>query len=425
MRITVVEFAGRGGMIHYAYQLCRALAEAGAQVTLVTDRNYELEGLPHPFRRVMLFRLWDPKPPKEMGFSWVASALRKLRRPVRALRYYREWLRLAAYLRREPPDLVQFGDLRFPLDLLPVRLLRRQGLLLVDICHNVYPFAVRPSGELVRSSVAVRALYRRLYREFRLVFVHFQENRRRFLEAFPLDPEKVVTIPHGNEEIFLKIQDPSRTPGLLRRELDLAPEDRVVLFFGSLTRYKGVDLLVRAFPRILREEPRARLVLAGFPLADFRIDGLQALVRSLGVEERVRLVSRYLPAGEIGAWMELAAVAVFPYRTVFQSGALHVAQTFGVPMVATRVGAIPEVVIHRESGLLVPPEDPESLAAAVVEVLRNPDLALRLGTRAHQEARSRFAWERVAREVVAAYEKLLGKPVSPVTEPASTAARVP
>lgn len=384
--VAVVEFAGRGGMIHYAWQLCRALAGTGADVTLVTSQHYELDALPHPFRLQKILRLWDPKPAEAPRWS-------KLRRIGRAFLHYREWLRLAFHLRRERPDLVLLGDIRFPGDFAPILLLRLLGLRLADVCHNVAPYA---AGGFRRSALD-RFLYRRIYRCFERVFVHFEDNRRAFLADYGLPPERVVSIPHGNEAIFEELRDPALDEAALRRELGLAPDEPVLLLLGTLSRYKGIDLLLKAFARVA---PRARLVLAGFPAADFDLPSHQALARELGIEDRVLWVPRYVESDEIAAWMGLAAVAVFPYREVFQSGALALAQTFGVPVVASSVGAMPEAV--GGSGLLVPPGDPDALAAALLSVLEDPDLARKLGERARKDARERFSWERIGLTIVEA-----------------------
>jgi glycosyltransferase involved in cell wall biosynthesis len=391
--IAVVEFAGRGGMIHYAWQLCRALAStrAAVDVTLITSQHYELDALPHPFRLRKVLRLWDPKPAGE------PPGRRRLRRIGRAVLHYREWLRLALHLRRERPDLVLLGDIRFPGDLAPILLLRLLGFRLADICHNVAPYSPNTAGGFRRSALD-RFLYRRIYRCFDRVFVHFEDNRRAFLADYGLPPGRVVAIPHGNEAIFEELRDAADVAmdeAGLRRELGLAPSEPVLLLLGTLSRYKGIDLLLKAFARVA---PRARLVLAGFPAADFDLAAHQALARELGIADRVLWVPRYVESEDVAAWMDLASVAVFPYREVFQSGALAIAQTFGVPIVATAVGAMPEAV--GGSGLLVPPGDPDALASALLSILEDPDLARRLGERARQDARERFSWERIGLAIV-------------------------
>lgn len=398
-----MEFAGRGGLIHYAFQLCRALAARGADVTLVTDRHYELEALHHDFPVVKLLRLWDPKP----AAGPTRGIWHKLRRVGRAVIYYREWLRLARWLRTQRFDVVQLGDMRFPGDLVCLYLLRALGVRIADVCHNVHPFALSggASGGFRRSRLD-RALYRRVYRQFEHVFVHFESNRALFLRTFDVPAARVTCIPHGNEEIFAELRDPRIDASALRNSLELESEAPVVLFFGSLAHYKGVDLLIEAFANVVRDVSTARLVIIGLPLAGFDVDMHRVLAQRFGVAGAVRLIPRYVPTGEVAGWMALAAVAVLPYREVYQSGALATATTFGVPVVATRVGAMSDVVTDGETGLLVPPGDVPALADAITRLITDPALARRLGTRAADDARRVFSWDRVAAAMLRAYRGL-------------------
>lgn len=388
-KIAFLEFAGKGGMIHYAFQLCRALAASGADVTLITEKNYELAALPHPFRVEPILDLWDPKPAGRQSNAWWAVAFRKLRRVQRAIRHYTEWLRAIRRVAELKPDLVLLGDIRFPSEIVPLLLLRRKTRFLADICHNVHPF----SNEGFDRSRLKRFFYRRIYRLFDVVFVHFERNRREFAASFGVPDERIGVIVHGNEDIFRDLRAPAIDAAALRRRLGIAADERVVLFFGTLSRYKGTDVLLHAFPRI-REKTGARLVLAGFPFHDFDLAAHQAMAG-----EGVTWVPEYIDSGEVAAWMELASVIVFPYRDIYQSGALHVAQTFGVPTVASAIGAMQDVIEHEVSGLLTPPEDVDALGDAIIRLLDDPALAARLGDRALQDAQGRFSWRAIANTI--------------------------
>ena len=407
LRVAVVEPVGRGGLAHYAFQLCRALAEAGAEPWLVTSERWELAALPHPFRRVELFRLWDPKP--EAGPGPRGALARRLRRGARAVVWYREWLRLVRFVRRELPDLVQLGDVRFAGDALPVALLAAVGPPLVDVCHNVRPYAGggRRAGSFVRSPVA-RGAYRFLYRRFARIAVHFEASRERLVAEMRLPAERVVAIPFGNLEVLREVADPAATPARLRRRLGLPPGAPVVLLFGGLAPYKGTEVLLEAFARVAAGHPAARLVLAGYPLAGFDADGHRRLADRLGVADRLRIVPGYVPSPEVAAWMELAAVVALPHLEVTHSGVLHLAQTFGRPIVASRAGTLPEAVADGTDGLLVPPGDADALAAAISTLLADPVRAGRLGAAAAEAARTRFGWDRVAAELLAAWREALG-----------------
>lgn len=399
-RLTVVEPIGRGGLIHYAFQLCRALAEERVEVTLVTSRRFELEELPASFPIVRLLRLWDAKPVRDR----LPAVLRPLRRLGRAWIWYREWLRLLGHLRRSRPDAVLLGDVRFPGDVVPLGLLAwvLRDAVWIDLCHNVRRFALAGRGAGgFRGGGVSRALYRRIYRLFDRILVHYESNRRRFLDLYGLPPERVTAIPHGDEGLFHELADPACTGAVLRQRLGFSPAAPVVLLFGSLARYKGADLLIEAFAEVHRRHPDARLVLAGPPVAGLDPGDLEREAEGRGLAEAVHVEARYVPAGEVAAWMELAAVAVFPYREISQSGALALALTFGLPVVATRVGAMGEMVHDGETGLLVEPEDAEALTAAVLELLEDPESAARLGREAAARVREEMSWRRVARTVVA------------------------
>ncbi|HEY8181226.1 MAG TPA: glycosyltransferase, partial [Thermoanaerobaculia bacterium] len=320
MKIAFIEPASKGGMIHYAFQLCRALAGGGADVTLVTEKNYELAALDHNFRVEQMIELWDPKPSGRVSTAWWAALGRKLRRVTRAFRYYREWLRVIRYISTLDPDVVLLGDIRFAFDLFPLQLLSRRARLLADICHNVHPFSAGgKSGGLFDRSRFRRFFYRRIYKLFDVVFVHFERNRDEFVQTFGIPKERVGVIVHGNERIFHELRRPDITPASLRARLGIC-DAPVVLFFGTLSRYKGVDVLIEAFPQIHRETG-ARLVIAGYPFHDFDVAAHQAQARSLGVGDVITWVPEYISSDEVASWMELASAIVFPYRDIYQSGA--------------------------------------------------------------------------------------------------------
>lgn len=404
MRIALVEFAAKGGLIHYAYQLGRAMHADGADVTLITGTHYELAGLPHQFRVEPVLRLWDPKPDADGA----GRVRRRVRRGLRALQYYREWMRLMAILRRLEPDVVQFGDIRFATDAIPLARASRCGWLMADICHNVRPFSggEGSSGTFAMSGLEQRA-FARAYAQFDAIFVHYERNVEIFARTFPKSRERVTAIVHGNEEIFRELASPEVSAASLRESLGLTADDRVALFFGTLSRYKGLDLLLDAFTRVAARVPRAVLVVAGHEPPDFDRNQFLQSARALGVEPRLRLVPGYVPSSSVAAWMGVGDVIVFPYRDVFQSGALQTAATFGAPIIATRVGAMPDVIRDGETGRLTT-ADPDAIANAIVELLENRSHAAALGAAAAHDAATRFSWRSVASTMLARYEDLLG-----------------
>ena len=138
MRIAVVEPSGTGGLVHFAYQLCDAMAAHGADVTLLTNSHYELSAWPHNHRVLQTMKLW---PIVEHGSEGrPASVVRRIwkgiRRALRGLILLREWLRLTVFLARTRPDIVQLSGIAVPAPWLFFTALRRRGITIAQICHE-------------------------------------------------------------------------------------------------------------------------------------------------------------------------------------------------------------------------------------------------------------------------------------------------
>ncbi len=398
IRVAVVEPTGQGGMAHYAFQLSQGLAAAGCAVTLLTARRFELARLPRAFQLDACLRLWDGRVVAPAG-----GLERLARRAWRALVHYREWGRLVLRLRRLRPDVVQLGDLRFAGDALCVGLLAALGFRLADVCHNIERFTA--AGGFASSRLE-RLLYGWLYRRCRLVFVHYETNRARFLALYGLEPRRVVAVPHGNEAVFASLRRPGLTAADLRWRLRVPAEAPVILQLGSLSRYKGCELAVEALALVRLVVPAAHLVIAGRALPDFDLRGLEARIQALDLGPHVTVVPEYVRNDEVAAWLEFAGVAVFPYHEVFQSGALALAQTFGVPCVAADVGAMTEAA--GDGALLVgAPPTPTALAAALTRVLTEPELARRLAAAGRRRAASEGDWTAIGARIAREYEALL------------------
>lgn len=418
MRIFVIEPLAVGGMIHYAYQLCTALAEQGADVTLVTTAAYEMAAYPHNFTVLTPLRLWpafDPhssQPPRHK----LARLGRKLhwqaRRAGRALRLLHEWIKLSRFLLHQRPDIVQFGKINFPFEAFFLAYLRRRGLRLTDICHE-FELREQASGSLLQQAFArlSNQLYHHVYNQFALIFLHGESNRQRFLSLFPVPAGVTHVIDHGNEMVFTREHGGAAARQMLQQRYQIpdaavARTAPIILFFGNLTASKGVPDLLRAFA-LLQQQARARLIIAGYPTKYIDIGELHDLAAASGIAADVIFDTRYIPFAEVGPLMEMATVVAYPYHSSSQSGALQVAYSFGRPVVATRVGGLPDVVEEGRSGLLVPAQDPPALAAALLRLVSDPALAATMGAHARHLSETRFAWGPIAQQILHIYQSLL------------------
>jgi glycosyltransferase involved in cell wall biosynthesis len=214
--------------------------------------------------------------------------------------------------------------------------------------------------------------------------------------GLPLDRIRVIPLGIPLDSGFVR---PLRPPG-----------PPTVVFLGRLEHRKGTVELLQAVPRVLREVPGARFVLIG---ADrLHCPGGRTHEEYLrdefpgDIQKQVTLAGR-LPQTDVDWWLQTADVFVAPSRYESFGLVFVEAMRWGTPVVGTTTGGIPEVIEDGRSGLLVPPESPADLAAALVRLLTNPGLRSRLGAAGRERVEAEFSAERMARRTESLYRELL------------------
>jgi teichuronic acid biosynthesis glycosyltransferase TuaC len=210
-----------------------------------------------------------------------------------------------------------------------------------------------------------------------------EELRQRAI-GFGVDPEKVTTILNGfDRKVFY--------PGAqseARRSLRLDQSGELILYVGNLLKTKGVVELVKALAGLLEKRPNARLAMIG---EGEHTASLQQLTAASGLQKRVWLLGRK-DSRDVATWMRAADVFCLPSYSEGCPNVIVEALACGLPVVASDVGGIPELIRDEESGILVPPRDVERLCGALDEILvRSHDRARIAGTFSR-------SWEEVARE---------------------------
>jgi D-inositol-3-phosphate glycosyltransferase len=180
-----------------------------------------------------------------------------------------------------------------------------------------------------------------------------------------------------------------------RKKLGLDPDAQVLLFFGFIRKYKGLDIAIGAMPQILKKYPKAMLLAAGESYTGD--EEYRKQIEALGLGDHVRLVTDYIANDEVKYYFSAANVAVLPYRSATQSGIVQIAYNFDTPVIATNVGGLAEVVIDRLSGLIAPEASPEAIAKSVLEYF-DAGLEDTLRDGVHEE-KKKYSWETFAEGV--------------------------
>lgn len=404
MRILVVEPINSGGLLHFSYQLCNALSKNGAEVELITGKDYELDSLPHHFKVQKILTLWKAFENRSVDLQlnvlqrYITIIFRNVRRIPRAARAVWAWVVITNYILRAQPDWTLFSVLEYPFQSFFIRFLQWRGFSLSQICHE---FEEREKNK----SALLYQLDSLAYNSFSKIFFLSNDAQQRFLKQFSfVNKDKTVSIPHGNSEWLLGIQSHSKKDAL-RKLYNIKKDEAAVVFFGLLAPSKGIEDLIEGFS-IALQSCEAKLVIAGYPTKYINADALYALINRLRIFEQVVLDLRYIPFDEIGALMDIATVVVYPYLSSTQSGALQTAYTFGKPVIATKVGGLPEVVEDGKSGFLVAPHAPREIAEKITFMVKNSREAQNMGNYAKHLSVTRFNWNVVAQKVLEAYQKI-------------------
>jgi glycosyltransferase involved in cell wall biosynthesis len=354
----------------YDHHLAAALARRGHTVDLLTS-PFPFGPVPAPdgYRRDELFLPIS-------GRILARNPRSRARFVLKGVEYGPSVARLQRRLRALRPDVVHVQWLALPR--VDVRWLHRvaERTPTVFTAHHVLP---RDEGQGVE-------LRRRVYDVVERVIVHSRRGVDE-LASLGLERERIAYIPHA---VFEPADGSEPEP----------PSGSTLLFFGLLRAYKGLDVLMRA----LADLDDARLVLAGDPLDP--IEPVRALARELGVDGRIEWRLGFLPDAEVEALLREAAVVVLPYRRTDASGALATALGHGRPAVVTDVGSLGETVREFDAGEVVPPGDPQALAAACARLLSDGErlAAAFEGTRA---ARRALSWDAAAEVHERVYEEVL------------------
>ena len=357
----------------YDHALCAALARAGADVSLETSRF-----LYGPVPREQGYRV-DERFYRRSTRRGLAS---RLRMPLKLAEHTPDMLRYRRVARRA--DVVHYQWLTVqPLD---VWLLPRARPRVMT-AHDVLPREPR------RGQVDAT---RRLLRRMDAVVVHSQPGAARLREELGVAAERVHVIPHGAFDYLTRLPDEVSLP----REL-AGVQGPVVLCFGLVRPYKGIDVLLEAF----RDVRGAELWVVGMPRMDM------APLRRLAERApgTVRFVERFVTDPEVPAFFRRADVVVLPYREIDQSGVLYTALAFAKPLVLSRVGGFVELGERHGAARLVPPGDPSSLAGALNGLLLDQEARGRLSAGAAAVAAGPYSWDAVAEQTLVLYRDLLGR----------------
>ena len=282
------------------------------------------------------------------------------------------------------------------------RLLGKKTVLTV---HNVN--AARRDS---RDSLFNRATLRVQYYLTVHFFVHTEKMKLELFEEFGVPKPRITVIPFG---INNAVPNTSLTSSEARHRLGISDDEKVLLFFGNIAPYKGLEYLVKAFQSIRDQDRGYRLVVTGRPKdAEEYWAAIHASIREDVELGRILLKADYIPDDETEVYFKAADVLVLPYKHIYQSGVLFLGYSFGLPVLAADVGSLKDEIIEGQTGFVFKPEDSADLAQSISKYFTS-DLFKNLKQRRQaikDLAAKQHSWDVVGRKTMEVYAELLGLP---------------
>lgn len=303
--------------------------------------------------------------------------------------------RLATQLTAVGPDIIHAHSSKAAL---LVEMAVRRGSLGAPVVFSLHNFPSYKEAGGLRKAVSSLAM-RRVINGADAVIAVSNSLKDYLVETEKADSARIKVVHNGIDiDAFGQVME-TEVRGL-RAALGLPAAAPVV---GAAARFipsKGLDILIRSAPDLVHKFPGLKIVIAGSGPLD---QSLRSAVSSLGLSREV-IFAGHVP--DLRAYYAMFDVFVLPTRLEAFGMTLVEAMASGCPVVATRTGGVPEIIDNRETGLLVPPDDPVQLAAAIRAQLADSKAAKRMAARAQTVVRDRFSLRRMAAETQAVYDSL-------------------
>jgi glycosyltransferase involved in cell wall biosynthesis len=376
---------------NYAIPLATSLADQGIEVEFIG--NDDMQGFPSLKREnIKYLNLRGSQDPQASAYSKTA----------RVLRYYQN---LISYTLRTESRLFHILWLN-KFDLLDRTIMnlfyKSNRKKLVFTAHNVNMLK-RDGNDTWTNKTTLRVMYSILDH----IFVHTDLSKDELVAEYRVVPSKVSVIPFG---LNTYVPDTYLSKAEARARLGLGESEKVLLFFGQIAPYKGLDMLLEAMKILFSQQQKYCLMIAGRVKSGSEPywQTLRPYLENDEVRSRILVNDKFIPDNDVPMFFRAADALILPYRAIYQSGPLSLAYRFGVPVLATRVGSFDRDVIPGITGLLSQPDSPRDLAR-VIEQYFGSELYLdgdQVRKRIRDIGSERYSWDRISQAIAQVYATL-------------------
>lgn len=227
----------------------------------------------------------------------------------------------------------------------------------------------------------------------RQIILHNKSQEKRFSAVNHIHQNRISVIPLGITDIYTHWKHAETS------------DPRNILFFGRISPYKGLGILFDATTQVCQQVNNVTFTITGSPIKGYQIPPIPSLPNG----GSIKLIQKYIPAEELVQVISNSTCVVCPYLDATQSAVVITAYAFHKPVIATRVGGLPEYVKDNETGILVPPNDSNMLAEAIIRFLQDEELQKRLSQGVSNVQLQSLNWDEISNQYLKIFDRVRGK----------------
>jgi len=382
--IGIVEpIGGHGGNELYDFGLCKALAEEGYKVTLYTcDETHIDEQFAFPFTVKKLF----------------VKIYGKANKYIRGIRFLLGLRKVLADIDKQQCKLVHMHFYHFSnIEYIMLRLFTNKRVKVVGTVHDVETFD-KYGKEIDKKK------YQKFEKLLSHIIVHTSYAKESLLKYFSnISPDAINIVPHGDTDFLYST---TLTKIEARKKLGLPEGKNIVLFFGQIKRVKGLEVLLCAFAKLLKQKQDVHLVVAGNPWKHDMVD-VYDIINAEKLAHNGTFIFDYIPNGHVPLYFRAADIVALPYLKIYSSGVLLRSMSYGSCIIASDTDAFKTVIKDGYNGLVFKTGDDDDLAAKIKLLLDNKGLRDTMTANAKKTIEEKFSWKVVGQKTSEVYQKAL------------------
>lgn len=367
----------------YALYICKELKKAGVNISLIVpEDNIDKEIFDFPFLPLC--------PTKAKNIS----KLNKM------LRYYKYLLNIYKLIRKEEYDVVHFQFFRRRrIESLYFLILKLMGIKLAYTVHDISPLDESKLDHLFNLLV---------YKAADILIVHSNLNKKTLSEQTKLKEEKIMVMPHGDFDSYVPDRVISKSEA--RQIFELSQENNVILFFGAIKEYKGLDILSNSISLASKKINNLAFIIAG-EAGDAETKKIVLKCRDIlsRLPKNVKVIfhDEFIPINEVAKYFIASDIVVLPYRRVTHSGIPHLAFSFGRPIIASNVGDFQEIIEEGKNGFVLSSNTHENLSEKIIQAFSDKPRLEEMGKYARDFCATKYTWKNSAESLIPVYEKMV------------------